>query len=72
LDVFDEGGEGVVLGEGVGMVMVKRVKQGLEEGDTIYGVVKGAWVNKEGRRGGGGRGNVEGEKEVMKGLWNVV
>lgn len=64
--VFDERADGVVLGEGVGMVMLKTVKQALEDGDTIYAVVKAATVNNDGRTAGPATPNLEAQKEVMK------
>lgn len=64
--MFDERADGVVLGEGVGMVMLKTVKQALEDGDTIYAVVKAASVNNDGRTAGPATPNLEAQKEVMK------
>ncbi|MCY9405889.1 type I polyketide synthase, partial [Bacillus spizizenii] len=64
--VFDERADGVVLGEGVGMVMLKTVKQAMEDGDTIYAVVKAASVNNDGRTAGPATPNLEAHKEVMK------
>lgn len=54
------------MGEGVGMVMLKTVKQALEDGDTIYAVVKAASVNNDGRTAGPTTPNLEAQKEVMK------
>ncbi|MFT0802662.1 amino acid adenylation domain-containing protein [Bacillus swezeyi] len=64
--VFDERADGVVLGEGVGMVLLKTVKQALQDGDTIYAVVKAASVNNDGRTAGPATPNLEAQKEVMK------
>ncbi len=50
--VFDERADGVVLGEGVGMVLLKTVSQAIEDGDSIYAVVKAASVNNDGRTAG--------------------
>ncbi|QUF67160.1 non-ribosomal peptide synthetase [Bacillus atrophaeus] len=64
--VFDERADGVVLGEGVGMVLLKTVKQALKDGDSIYAVVKAASVNNDGRTAGPATPNLEAQKEVMK------
>ncbi|MEC1645619.1 non-ribosomal peptide synthetase [Bacillus halotolerans] len=64
--VFDERADGVVLGEGVGMVLLKTVKQAIQDGDTIYAVVKAASVNNDGRTAGPATPNLEAQKEVMK------
>ncbi len=33
--------DGLVVGEGVGIVILKRLKKALNDGDTIYGVIRG-------------------------------
>lgn len=49
---FGEGGSGYVPGEGVGAVILKPLKRAIEDGDHIYGVVKGAALNHGGKSGG--------------------
>lgn len=63
--IFDKRAEGVVLGEGVGMVLVKTVSQALEDGDSIYAVIKAAAVNNDGRTAGPSAPNLEAQKDVM-------
>src|SRR6478609_5129747 len=43
--VFDENGAGVVFGNGVGVVVLRRLEDALADGDPIYAVVKGWAVN---------------------------
>ncbi len=64
--VFDERADGVVLGEGVGMVLLKTVSQAIEDGDSIYAVVKAASVNNDGRTAGPATPSLEAQKSVMK------
>ncbi|MBT2575230.1 amino acid adenylation domain-containing protein [Bacillus sp. ISL-51] len=64
--VFDERADGVVLGEGVGMVLLKTVKQALKDGDSIYAVVKAASVNNDGRTAGPATPSLDAQKAVMK------
>ncbi|MED1738767.1 SDR family NAD(P)-dependent oxidoreductase [Bacillus swezeyi] len=64
--VFDKRAEGVVLGEGVGMVLVKTVSQAIEDGDSIYAVIKAAAVNNDGRTAGPSAPNLEAQKDVMQ------
>ena len=46
--VFDDRGQGVVFGNGVGVVVLKRLEDAIAEGDAIYAVVKGWAVNNDG------------------------
>ncbi len=45
---FDEHAEGTVFGNGVGVVTLRRLGDALEDGDTIYAVIKGAAMNNDG------------------------
>ncbi|WP_276736064.1 type I polyketide synthase [Bacillus sp. (in: firmicutes)] len=64
--IFDKRANGVILGEGVGMVLVKTVSQALEDGDSIYAVIKAAAVNNDGRTAGPSSPNLEAQKDVMQ------
>jgi acyl transferase domain-containing protein len=45
---FDEAGQGTVFGNGVGIVVLKRLQAALVEGDHIYAVIRGSAVNNDG------------------------
>ncbi|TMC19494.1 MAG: zinc-binding dehydrogenase [Chloroflexi bacterium] len=45
---FDDRADGFVPGEGVGMVVLKRLKEALASGDHIYGVIRGSSINQDG------------------------
>jgi polyketide synthase PksN len=64
--VFDQRAQGVVLGEGVGMVLLKTLDQAMEDGDKIYAVIKGLSVNNDGRTAGPATPNISAQKEVMQ------
>ncbi|MEJ2691600.1 MAG: alpha/beta fold hydrolase [Candidatus Thiodiazotropha sp.] len=49
---FAEDGDGFVDGEGVGAVLLKPLEQAVADGDRIYAVVKGSFVNASGRTSG--------------------
>ncbi len=49
---FGAGGSGYVPGEGVGAVMLKRLSEAVEDGDTIHAVIKATAVNHGGRTSG--------------------
>jgi acyl transferase domain-containing protein len=46
--VFDERAAGVVFGNGVGAVLLRRLSDAVADGDPIYAVVKGWAVNNDG------------------------
>jgi acyl transferase domain-containing protein len=64
--VFDKRASGVVLGEGAGFVMIKSLARALEDGDSIYAVIKGLAVNNDGRTAGPATPNLQAHKEVMQ------
>jgi acyl transferase domain-containing protein len=47
---FDAGATGSVGGEGVGVVLLKRLEDAIAAGDPVYAVIKGSAVNNDGRR----------------------
>ena len=49
---FGEGGDGYIPGEGVGVVVLKRLSEAARDGDHIYGVIKGSALNHGGKTNG--------------------
>ena len=47
---FDRRAKGTVFGSGAGVVVLRRLGDALEDGDTVYAVVKGSAVNNDGGR----------------------
>jgi amino acid adenylation domain-containing protein len=45
---FDDTATGTVFSDGAGVVLLKRLENAIEDGDTIYGVIKGVGVNNDG------------------------
>ncbi|MFK5984782.1 MAG: beta-ketoacyl synthase N-terminal-like domain-containing protein, partial [Pseudomonadota bacterium] len=46
---FDKDSHGIVIGEGVGMIMLKRLEDAERDGDRIYSVIKGVGTSSDGR-----------------------
>lgn len=50
---FDADAKGTVFSDGAAVVFLKNLKQAEQDGDTIYGVIKGIGINND----GGGKGS---------------
>ncbi|NES77487.1 MULTISPECIES: beta-ketoacyl synthase N-terminal-like domain-containing protein [unclassified Okeania] len=46
---FDSSADGYVRGEGAGVILLKPLEKAIEDGDRIYGVIKGSAINHGGR-----------------------
>lgn len=49
---FGEGGEGYIPGEGIGVVMLKRLSDALRDGDHVYGIIRASAINHGGKTNG--------------------
>lgn len=64
---FDAKAKGVVGGDGVGVVVLKRLEDAVADRNHIYAVVKGSAINNDGvRRAGFTAPSVAGQAEVIK------
>lgn len=48
LRAFDAKAQGTIFGSGVGIVLLKRFKDALADGDTIHALIKGSAMNNDG------------------------
>lgn len=62
---FGQDGDGYVPGEGVGVVVLKRLADAVRDGDHIHGVIKGAAVNHGGKTNGFTVPNPDAQQEVI-------
>ena len=45
---FDADADGMIAGEGVGVILVKRAMDAIRDGDSIYALVRGIGINNDG------------------------
>ncbi len=63
---FDAHANGSVLGDGVGIVLLKKHQHALADGDRILSVIKGFGINNDGRmKAGYSAPSVQGQAEVI-------
>ncbi len=63
---FDASSTGSMAGEGAGVVLLKRLEDAVNDGDTIHAVIKGSAINNDGRRKVGYTAPaVDGQAEVI-------
>ena len=63
---FTEAGSGTIFGEGVGVLVLKRMSEAVEDGDEIIAVIKSAAVNNDGKNKVGYTApSSEGQMEVI-------
>ena len=65
---FDNGADGFVTGEGVGVILLKPLLKAIQDGDRIQAVIRGGGFNQDGRTNGitapSAKSQVKLEKEV--------
>jgi polyketide synthase PksL len=49
---FDRDADGIVISEGVGVLVLKSLRKALQDRDHIYGVVKASGINQDGKTNG--------------------
>ena len=66
---FDAEADGFVQGEGVGMVMLKRLEDAVRDHDRVYAVIRGSGCNNDGRGDGPMSPRGEGQEAVIAQAW---
>ncbi len=63
---FDAKAQGTLFGSGAGVVVLKRLRTALEDGDTVHAVIKGSAINNDGAiKAGYTAPGVEGQAQVV-------
>ncbi|GFE82931.1 hypothetical protein GCM10011487_49310 [Steroidobacter agaridevorans] len=63
---FGEGGDGYIPGEGVGVVVLKRLSEAERDGNVIYGVIRGSALNHGGKTHGYTVPNPQAQSDVIR------
>ncbi|MGD2087400.1 MAG: beta-ketoacyl synthase N-terminal-like domain-containing protein [Candidatus Aminicenantes bacterium] len=71
--VFDRDAKGTVGGEGVGIVVLKRLEEALEHRDYIHATIKGTAINNDGtRKIGYTAPSIQGQADVVREALHVA
>lgn len=62
---FDKDANGIVLGEGIGVILLQRLDDALKENHHIYGVIKGIGVNHSGSSSSLTAPRIDAQKDVI-------
>ena len=64
--IFDQRSNGLILGEGVGVILLKRLDKAINDGDRIYAIIDAISVNNDGHTAGPATPNIRAFKDVMQ------
>nr|WP_314464369.1 SDR family NAD(P)-dependent oxidoreductase [uncultured Clostridium sp.] len=67
---FDERADGFVPGEGVGVLVLKRLQDAVREGDHIYGIIKGSGINQDGATNGITAPSGQAQEHLLSQIYN--
>ncbi len=67
---FDARANGFVPGEGVGVVLLKRISDAIRDGDPIHGVIRGWGINQDGKTNGITAPSVRSQIDLARGVYD--
>jgi 8-amino-7-oxononanoate synthase len=67
---FDAAADGFVQGEGVGMILLKRLEDAVRDNDRVYAVIRGSAANNDGRGDGPMSPRGDGQQAVISQAWD--
>ncbi|URZ00198.1 beta-ketoacyl synthase N-terminal-like domain-containing protein [Clostridium felsineum] len=66
---FDDSSDGTLIGEGIGVVILKKLSKAIEDRDNIYGVIKASLLNQDGKSSGLTSPNQIAQEQLMAITW---
>jgi acyl transferase domain-containing protein/phosphopantetheinyl transferase (holo-ACP synthase) len=66
---FDRRADGIVIGEGCGIVVLKRLADAERDGDRIYATILGCGVSSDGRESSAMRPRADGQLAAIRDAW---
>ena len=69
---FDSNGDGTVLGEGLGVIVLKRLEDARRDGDRVYAVLKGIGSSSDGKGGAIYAPRREGQMEALRNAYRAA
>ncbi len=69
---FDASADGTALGEGLGMVVMKRLEDAVKDGDRIYAVLKGVGSSSDGKGKAIYAPSAEGQARALRNAYSVT
>src|SRR3954467_10323854 len=69
---FDKKADGTILGEGLGMLVLKRLEDAEADGDRIYAVIKGIGSSSDGRGKSIYAPSSEGQAKALRKAYDVA
>ncbi|OGL44304.1 MAG: hypothetical protein A2161_22525 [Candidatus Schekmanbacteria bacterium RBG_13_48_7] len=69
---FDRRADGVLIGEGIGIVVLKRFEEAKKDGDRIYAVIRGIGISSDGRAASLMNPDVKGQLRALDEAWKYA
>ncbi|MBJ8348317.1 type I polyketide synthase [Antrihabitans sp. YC2-6] len=69
---FDQSADGLLIGEGTGMIALKRLADAERDGDRIYAVVRGTGISSDGRASSLMAPRTEGQVLALQRAWRTA
>ncbi|WP_412126277.1 beta-ketoacyl synthase N-terminal-like domain-containing protein [Streptomyces subrutilus] len=69
---FHRGADGILIGEGTGVVVLKRLADAERDGDRVYAVIRGTGVGSDGRASGLVNPDPAGQARAVRAAWRAA
>lgn len=69
---FDRHADGLLIGEGIGLVVLRRLADAQRDGDRIYAVIRGCGISSDGRHNSLMAPRVEGQLLALERAWRAA